>query len=91
MFSARHIRFRGFSQIPISSLAQLLGNLLEDLACLQLRGVAFRCFPAAGSDPAPIQNKPNLAEEIPLDHQAVEPGSRLPWLGATKDKVFPDR
>jgi hypothetical protein len=91
MFAARNIRFRGFSQIPISLLAQLLGNLLEDLACLKLRGVALRFLASAGSDPAPIPNKRNLAEEIPLDHQAVEPGSRLPWLGATKDKVFPDR
>ena len=57
------------------------------LAGLDLTGELLHQFAAVGPDPAPVADQHDAAEEIPLDHEAVEPRHALLRVAPVQHKV----
>src|SRR5687767_13575814 len=78
-------------QIPISPPPLRLGYRLKRLAGFDLAGELLDQLTPIGADLAPIAHQHDAAEQIPLDHEAVEPRHALLLVAPMQHKVVLDR
>ncbi len=76
------------SQISVPSPPLRLGHCLKRLPSLNLAGELLHELAAVGADPAPIPHQHDPAEQIPLDHEAIEMRPAVLLVDPRQDSTY---